>query len=168
VPTPVKDRRLGWLLAGLVAGVCLSYLWPVERAHAVATDREERFAIATTETGLGQPESVFVLDFLTGRLVGGLLNNQTGTFTNFYLRNVAADFGIGENKPKFVIIPGKADLTSGRGVTSSQGVLYIGELNTGKVLVYRFAWRNSRTELPPVQLELLPTYLSFREVVRDQ
>jgi hypothetical protein len=140
----------------------------VEPAHAVATDREERFAIATTETGLGQPESVFVLDFLTGRLVGGLLNQQSGTFTNFYFRNIAADFGLGESKPKFVMIPGKADLTSGRGVTSSQGVLYVGELNTGKVLVYRFSWRTSRQELPPINLELLPTYLSFREVARDQ
>jgi len=137
--------------------------------QAVATDREERFAICTVDTGYSAPEAVFVLDFLTGRLVGACLNQQSGTFTNFFLRNVAADFAAdGNMKPKFVLIPGRADLNSGRGTTSSSGVLYIGELNTGKVLAYRFAYRNSRTPLPPVQMELLPTFLSFREAATDQ
>jgi hypothetical protein len=136
--------------------------------QAVATDRDDRFAITTCDTGLGGPESVFVLDFLTGRIVGATLNQQTGQFTNFYMRSVAADFGVdGANKPKFTIVSGRADLNSRGGATSGAGVLYIGELNSGKVLVYRFSFRQSTRPLPPQQLEMLPTFLSFREVVAE-
>lgn len=166
VTTTVRDHRWAWLLAGLVAGVMLSYLWPYEAAYAVATDREERFAIATTETGPGLAESVFVLDFLTGRLYGATLNQQTNPplFTNFYARNLAADFQVdGSSKPKFVMIPGRSDaVASGRGATMSTGVLYVGELNSGKVVCYRFPHRISRTPLPVVPLEPV-AFFSFRE-----
>ncbi|MDP1796620.1 MAG: hypothetical protein Q8K78_04030 [Planctomycetaceae bacterium] len=161
------DRRAGWLLAGLVGGVVLSYLWPAEEAKAVATDREERFAIATTDTGLGAPESVFVLDFLTGRLVGATLNQQTAQFTNFYARNIAADFQAdAAAKPKFVMIPGRADLNSRAGATTSAGVLYVGELTTGKVIAYRFPFRQSRTALPVQPLEAF-AFFPFREAVQE-
>uniref|UniRef100_A0A7C4LKF2 Uncharacterized protein n=1 Tax=Schlesneria paludicola TaxID=360056 RepID=A0A7C4LKF2_9PLAN len=168
--TTVRDHRLAWMLAGLCAGLALSYLWPVEEARAVATDREERFAIATTETGPGLAESVFVLDFLTGRMYGATLNQQANPpiFTNFYARNVAADFGIdGSSKPKFVMIPGRADaVASGRGSTVSTGVLYVGELNSGKVVCYRFSHRISRTPLPVVPLEPV-AFFPFREATTE-
>jgi hypothetical protein len=161
------DRRTGWLLAGLLGGVALSYLWPAEEVKAVATDREERFAIATTDTGLGQPESVFVLDFLTGRLVGATLNPQTAAFTNFYARNIAADFQAdAATKPKYVMIPGRADLTSGRGATTSAGVLYVGELTTGKVIAYRFPFRVSRQPVPVQPLDAF-AFFPFREAVTE-
>ncbi len=161
------DRRTLWLLAGLVAGMILSAWWPVEPVHAVATDREERFAIATTDTGLGQPESVFVLDFLTGRLVGATLNSQTATFTSFYARVIAGDFIVDPNtKPKFVMIPGRADLNSGRGTTSSAGVLYVGELTSGKVVAYRFPVRVSRTPSPVQPLEAF-AFFPFREATME-
>lgn len=162
-----QDRRTVWLLAGLAAGVALSYLWPVETAQAVATDREERFAIMTCDTGLGQPESVFVLDFLTGRLAGATLNQQTGTFTNFFYRVVAGDFGLDPtNKPKYVIMAGRADLTSGRGASTGASVLYIGELISGKVIAYRYPVRISRTPLPPVAIEPLDQF-TFREAITE-
>lgn len=162
------DKRAGWLLAGLIGGVALSYLWPTEEVKAVATDREERFAIATTDTGLGAPESVFVLDFLTGRLVGATLNPQSATFTNFYARNITADFQQADAaaKPKFVMIPGRADLNSGRGATTSAGVLYIGELTTGKVFAYRFPYRVSRTPVPVQPLEPF-AFFPFRDAVTE-
>lgn len=161
------DRRTGWLLAGLVGGIALSYLWPAEHVQAVATDREERFAIATTDTGLGAPESVFVLDFLTGRLVGATLNQQTAQFTNFYARNIAADFQADASaKPKFVMIPGRADLNSRSGATTSAGVLYIGELTTGKVIAYRFPFRNSPKPLPIQPLEAF-AFFPFREAIQE-
>ncbi len=161
------DRRTGWLLAGLVGGIALSYLWPAENVQAVATDREERFAIATTDTGLGAPESVFVLDFLTGRLVGATLNPQSATFTNFYARNITADFqSDAAAKPKFVMIPGRADLNSRGGATSSAGVLYIGELTSGKVIAYRFPYRTSRTALPVQPLEAF-AFFPFREALAE-
>ncbi|GIX03041.1 MAG: hypothetical protein KatS3mg113_0047 [Planctomycetaceae bacterium] len=155
-----------WFIMGCIVGGGLLYLWPVETVQAVATDREERFAICTTETGPGLAESVFVLDFLTGRLVGATLNQQTNPpiFTNYYARNIAADFLIdATSKPKFVMIPGRSDaVASGRGVTMSTGVIYVGELNSGKVICYRFPHRISRTPLPPVPLEPV-AFFSFRE-----
>lgn len=162
------DRRTGWLLAGLVGGIALSYLWPAEKVQAVATDREERFAICTTDTGLAAPESVFVLDFLTGRLVGATLNQQSAQFTNFYARNISADFAADANaKPKFVMIPGRADLNSGRGTTSAAGVIYVGELTSGKVICYRFPFRNSPKPLPVQPLEPF-AFFPFREAVAEQ
>ncbi len=162
------DRRTWWLLAGVVIGVGLASLGRGENLHAVATDRDERFAITTCETGLAMPETVFVLDFLTGRLFGATLNQQTGTFTNSYFRMIAGDFQLdATNKPKYTIIPGRADLTSGRGTTSGASVIYIGELNSGKVIAYRFQVRISRTPLPTQPIEPLDQFM-FREAVAAQ
>lgn len=161
------DQRTWWLFAGVAIGVGLSYLWPMEHVQAVATDREERFAVATTESGLGQPESVFVLDFLTGRLAGATLNAQTAQFTSFYFRMISADFALDANtKPKFVMIPGRADLTGGRGITFGAGVIYIGELNSGKVIAYRFPVRINRAPVAPVPLEPFATF-PFREATPE-
>jgi hypothetical protein len=162
-----NDQRAWWLLVGVALGVGLSYLWPMETVQAVATDREERFAICTTDTGLGQPESVFVLDFLTGRLTGATLNAQTAQFTMFYFRIITPDFLTDASaKPKFVMIPGRADLTSGRGVTTASGVIYIAELNSGKVVAYRFPARVSQKPLPPQPLDAFATF-PFREATSD-
>jgi len=141
VTTPSVDRRAVWLLTGLLAGLGIASLWPVEQAHAVATDRDQKFAITTVESFPTAPEAVFVLDFLTGRLTGALLNPQSGLFTNFYFRNIAADFN--NAKGKFAIIPGAGVLLSGGGATTSSGVLYIAELSSGKVVAYRYPYRNS-------------------------
>lgn len=164
-----NERRLVWMGLGLVAGLCLAYCWPHETAHAVATDRDDRFAVCTveTQTSFGQPEAVFVLDFLTGRLTGGMLNQQTASFTNFWYRSVAADFGLKPSaaaKAKYCIIPGNAYLTSGGGATVSTGVVYVGELTSGKVICYTFAIRNSKVALPPAQLEPV-AFFPFREAV---
>lgn len=161
------DRRTLWLLAGLVAGIGLSSFWPVEHVQAVATDREERFAIATSDTGFGAPETVFVLDFLTGRLVGATLNQQNGQFTNFYARQVAADFQTDTSaKMKYVMIPGRADLNSAAGKSTSTGVLYIGELTSGKVVAYRFPFRITRTPVPVQQIEAF-AFFPFRDATTE-
>lgn len=167
----VNDRRLALLGIGLVAGLCLAYVWPHEKAQAVATDRDDRFAVCTveTQTSFGQPEAVFVLDFLTGRLSGAMLNQQSASFTNFWYRNVAADFNLKPSaaaKAKYCIIPGNAYLTSGGGATVSTGVIYVGELTSGKVVCYSFAVRNSKTPLPPVPLEPI-AFFPFREAVAE-
>ena len=78
-----NERRLVWMGMGLMAGLCLAYIWPHEMAHAVATDRDDRFAMCTVDVGFGNADAVFVLDFLTGRLQGAMLNQQTASFTNF-------------------------------------------------------------------------------------
>lgn len=159
-----NDRRTVWLLIGLLAGLGLASFWPNEQVQAVATGQSERFAITTVEVGLGNPEAVFVLDFLTGRLTGGLINPQQGVFTNFYFRNIAADFLVEQNtKPKYAMITGNGVLPSGGGITTAQGVLYIGELNSGKLAAYRFPFRIQRQPIrEPFPLELF-AFFPFRD-----
>lgn len=164
------QRRLTWIGLGLVAGLCLAYCWPHETAQAVATDRDERFALCTveTQTNFGMPEAVFVLDFLTGRLTGAMLNQQTSVFTNFWFRNVAADFNLNANaaaKAKYSIIPGNAYLSNRGGMTLSTGVVYVAELTSGKVVCYTFPVRNSKQPLPPAQLEPV-AFFPFREAAQ--
>jgi hypothetical protein len=164
-----RDPRAWWLMGGVLLGLALSSLWPVENLQATSTDRDsqDRFAIVTCETGLAAPESVFVLDFLTGRLAGATLNQQTRRFTNFYFRMLGADFGAaGETKPKYVIIPGRSDLSSDRGATIGAATLYIGELNSGKVIAYGFPIRLTRNPVPPVAIEPLDSF-TFREAINE-
>lgn len=159
-----NDRRMVWLLAGVLCGIALCAMWPAENVQAVSTDRSDRFAVTTVDVGPGTPDAVFVLDFLTGRLTGALLNPQSGVFTNFYFRNVAADFIVDPNaKAKYAMIPGAGILNSGGGVTTASGVIYIGELTSGKLVAYRFPYRNSREPLEDI-LPLQPfAFYSFRD-----
>jgi hypothetical protein len=162
--TMTTDRRMVWLLLGVLAGVGLSALWPTEQVHAIATDRSDRFAVATVDVGPGTPDAVFVLDFLTGRLTGAQLNPQSGIFTSFYFHNVAADFIVDPNaKAKYAMIPGAGMLNTGGGVTTASGVLYIGEITSGKLVAYRFPYRNSRVPLNDI-MPLEPfAFYSFRD-----
>lgn len=162
--TFTNDRRTVWLLVGLLGGMGLASFWPNEQVQAIATDSSDRFAMTTVDVSPGQPEAVFVLDYLTGRLTGGLLNAQQGAFTNFYFRNIAADFLVDQNaKPRYTMVTGNGVIPSGRGATVAQGVLYIAELNSGKVAAYRFPYRISRQPIgEPFPLELF-AFFPFRD-----
>lgn len=159
-----NDRRMVWLLSGLLAGLGLASFWPTEHVHAIATDSTDRFAVTTVEVGPGFPEAIFVLDFSTGRLTGGLLNPQAGQFTNFYFRDIAADFQITQRtKPKYAMITGNGAAVSGQSTSFSMGLLYIAELMTGKVAAYRFPYRITREQLEePLPVDLF-AYYSFRD-----
>lgn len=163
-PMPPSASKMPWLVVGLCLGLALSSFWPTEQVQARGTDRNDKFAITTATTGFQNPDTIFVLDFLTGRLVGALLNQQTATFTNFYFRSIAADFGLDPTaKPQFVIISGDGNLTTRGGPQTSTGVVYIGELTTGKVVVYRYPFRISTKPMPPLTLEPF-AFFSFRDV----
>jgi len=164
VKTPASESKFVWLLFGVIGGLGFAYLWPHEPAYAVATDRDAKFALCTVEVGPGSPDAVFVLDFLTGRLTGGLLNAQAGAFTNFWYANVGEDFKIKGDKAKFTIIPGSGFLNApgGGGQSLATGLIYVAELTSGKVGCYRFQYRNQAEASPP--MELMPVnYFMFRE-----
>lgn len=166
-----SNRSAIWLLVGLIGGFGLATLWPAQPAQAVATDRSDHFAICTVDVGFNNPEAVFVLDFLTGRLYGGCLNQQSGQFTNRYFRNIAGDF-VAEGasgkagKPKFAIIPGATYMNSATGGTTSTSVIYIAELTSGKVNCYNFQYSRT-TERLPVQTINPVSQFSFREKTPD-
>ena len=153
-----NERRLLWLVCGVVAGLCLAYFWPHEELQASATHGSDKYAICTVEVGPLLPEAVFVLNFTTGELKGALLNQQAGGFTNYWFTNVFKDFELtGKGDKKYTIIPGhgllNANAQQAAGGTIATGVIYVGELTSGKVGCYKFHYRNAIGPMPATPLE---------------
>jgi hypothetical protein len=161
-----ERHHLAWLFFGVIGGLCLAYCWPHEELSASATDRDAKFAICTVDVGPGSPDAVFVLDFTTGRLQGGLLNPQAQAFTNFWFANVAQDFKVGKNG-KYTMIPGSGFLNApagagGGGAAIATGVIYIAEVTSGMVGCYRFSYANAQNPLPPAPLQPVDVF-PFRD-----
>lgn len=176
-----RRNQLLLLACGLVAGLCISAFWPHEPARAVTTDRNDKFALVTVPVTAGVTggvagvpgpgalplEGVFVLDFLTGRLQGGVLNNRSGKFVHAYYRNVAADFQIDPTaQPNYAIVGASANLPGARGVTPAAGVIYVAELTSGKVIAYSFPYRETNRPIPPMEMSPLDMF-QFREATQQ-
>src|SRR5262249_11592982 len=86
-------------------------------------------------------EGIFILDFLTGQLKGAVLNRQTGTFASLYARDLAKDFLVDPAAtPHYAMASGYAQMTNQGGVAMASGVLYVGELSSGRLAAYAFPW----------------------------
>jgi hypothetical protein len=158
---------------GIVAGLGVAAFWPHEPIRAAATDRDtkdSKFVLTTvsvkdvTIAGVRDSlEGVFVLDILTGKLQGAVLNGKFGKFTNFYAKDVAADFQLDpQQEARYAIVSGNSQLAGGRGETPATGVIYVGELNTGKVIAYGFTFREVNRPVPALPLVVLDQF-QFRE-----
>lgn len=149
----MNERRMCWLLAGTLLGMAISYYCPQEPAYAETASAGQKFAMCTANTVLPNGEAVFVLDMLTGRLIGAGYNTQAGGFTNMYARNLAADFKVLDNA-QYVMVSGTSNLRStGAGLPPATGVLYVGELNSGLVNMYGYAYgQGNRTFTNELQL----------------
>ena len=142
----IGNSRAVWLGVGLMAGLSIAYFWPHEPAAAASNDRAAKFGMMTTTMGL-DVEGVFVLDYLTGRLTGAVMNTRTGKFGVMYTRVIAADFGVDpKTTPQYAFVGGRAAL-SGRGATPASSVIYVGELNSGKVICYAMKYTIPRTKV---------------------
>jgi hypothetical protein len=152
-----QNRKWLWLGAGTVFGLLLSHFCPHEPAHATSTvGIGQKFAMATVATGPGQSDAVFVLDMVTGRLIGAAYSQQGG-FNQTYARNLAADFRVVENA-QYVMVTGFATTTgAGAGGNPATGVIYIGELNSGLVGCYGFVHSQGRGA-PTRDLVVLGTF----------
>ena len=146
----MKPSRLGvglltGLGIGLVFGMLFAGLWPNVPLHAVATDRCDRFAVATGYCD-ESVEAVYFLDFLTGDLSAAVVSKQNGHFNAFYTHNVAADLHINPaTPPKFLLTTGNADLrrTGGKTNSLSRSLVYVAELQSGNVAAYAIPWSSS-------------------------
>jgi hypothetical protein len=148
-------HKIAWLSIGVLAGICVSYLWQHEPAFAISNDRDPgNFAILTSPVSFGQTaQGIFTLDFLTGQLKGAVMNNKTAKFTNFYQRNIAEDFGVDPAaEPHYAIVAGSANLPSQGPNTTAQAVIYVAELSSGQCIAYAFEYRESIRPLPPFEL----------------
>ena len=140
------------VMLGFAFGWISKSLLPTEVALAETANSGEKFAMVTTGVDITNTvESVFILDFLTGDLKGAVINPRTGIFTNFYQRNVAADFQL-QAAGKYSMVTGRTVVNAGRGVTPATGIIYIGELTTGKVIAYQYPYNQANVPTPPVPL----------------
>lgn len=166
-----SNRRMVWLVAGLLAGLGATYFWPQEPAYANTADRDKSFALITVPVGMSAAgindplEGVFVLDFLTGKLQGAVLHRTAGQFAAFYERDLQKDFELKRGAdPRFAIASGYAGLAGQQNVTFASGIIYIAELNTGKLRAYAFPYReaNGKQQFDMVFLD----QLQWRQAVK--
>ncbi len=160
-----------WLFVGLLAGAWLTNLSRPTSVFAVATDRQENFALATcaVDTGI---EAVVTLDFLTGEMNGAVLNPGTRKFSISYHRNIVNDFKLEAGKPpKFAIVTGDVYLRTGSNFKLAPSAIYIAEVNSGKMGVYTFAYNSTtlaRPDLTSQQEFVLLDMVPIRSVpIRD-
>ncbi|MFM7166623.1 MAG: hypothetical protein ACKO3T_15400 [Planctomycetaceae bacterium] len=133
-------RSVAVFCAGVVAATAALTVLPQRQAQAPVANGNDKFSMITVplqETGV--PEGVFVLNNLTGMLVGGAINESTSKFANRYVHNVAADFQTGNTPdPRYAIVTGPANLRSSGGVQPAFGIIYVAELSSGRVIAYGF------------------------------
>ncbi len=163
----VRDQRLAWMAGGVIVGLSIALYWPAEPAYAIAVDRAERFAMCAVPTQAGTSEALFVLDFVTGRLVGAAYNSQHGGFTEFYIREIAGDFNVqAGTDAEYIIVPALTEFraVAGAGTRGSPatGGIYIGELNSGQVILYGYTYRSAPRPGPPEPLAKVAAF-PFRE-----
>jgi hypothetical protein len=138
------QSRMMWLTTGLLAGLCISYFWPHEPVQAASNDRDAKFGLMTTSVGLNV-EGVFVLDYLTGRLSGAVIDPNTGKFSHFYAHSVATDFKVDPKAtPHYAFVGGRASLAGRGGVSPAASVIYVGELSSGMVMAYGINYKVAR------------------------
>lgn len=115
------------------------------RAHASAAAVEDSFAVCTTLVGDGM-EALFMLDFETGDVSGGVLNQNTAKFTVGYRYNVLKDLGFKAGKvknPKFLLVPGQVNLMGPQANKLAQSVLYVTDVSTGVTAAYGVPWTDA-------------------------
>ena len=146
----MTSSRAACVAGGLIAGLAIAYLCPHVPTYATTADRDSQFMMVTVPVGnkavgIDDPiDGVFILDFLTGQLKGAVMNRQAMRFTSYYMRNLADDFGVkGDEDPHYCIVSGYSQMPAGNGVTFASGVLFIGELTSGKVAAYSFPFNEA-------------------------
>jgi len=160
--TSRREKQIIWLAMALLAGFVVPNYWPHEHAHAETLDRSSKIAMLTVNTQAGESDAVFVLDFVTGRLVGTAYNAQSGGFNQTYYANLAEDFQVGENA-QYAIVTGWASIPrAGGGPQPANGCIYVAELNSGKVVMYGIPFVNARGNQPTRPLMRLG-WFPFRE-----
>lgn len=138
----VTESRMAWLVGGVLVGLAIALYWPSEPAYAVGVSRSEKFAMCAVPTQVGTSEAMFALDFVTGRLVGASYNAQAGGFTQMYGRDVASDFGIQAGAAaEYIMVPADTVFRAAGGAASpASGAIYVGEVNSGRVIMYGFTY----------------------------
>jgi hypothetical protein len=146
------------LAAGIVIGLAAAPQPAVSRALALGSLADESFAVCTVPLSVGV-EGIFMLDFETGDLSGGVINPTTRRFMGAYKHNVLADLGFkaGQVKnPKFLLVSGGADMAAAGGLPLASSLLYVTDSSTGTTVAYGIPWNSQQAAPASVGTELLP------------
>jgi hypothetical protein len=135
----------GGLVLGLVIGLNAAGLWPQVPVHAVATQGNDNFVIATGPVD-EDVEAVFMLDTLTGDLRAAVISLQTGKFNSAFTYKVDKDLLTpGAKNPRYLMVTGVANVrrnvqTPNRG----RSIVYVTETTSGKMAAYAIPWQAAR------------------------
>jgi hypothetical protein len=131
-----SSQKWIWVSAGLIVGLVIGGFLPHAPLHAVATDRQDNFAIATGHMDEGN-EGIFFLDMLTGDLTGAVVSPFTRNIGYIYKTNVLKDLEVDPSKsPKFLMVTGSLEVRPQGQFQFAQCVIYIAEVNSGKMACY--------------------------------
>jgi hypothetical protein len=144
--------------AGLAVGMAIRGSEP-ERVFAATAVADDSFAVCTAFLGDGM-EGLFLLDFETGDLTGGVLNRTNAKFTAGYRHNVLKDldFKAGKVKgPRFLLTTGLADFAGNAALNMAGSVLYVTDAATGVTVAYAIPWNAQQAAAgAPVTSPLVP------------
>lgn len=148
----------------LTVGAVAFFLSP-QPAQAPVASGNDKFTMITVNLQEGvNLEGVFVLNHLTGVLVGGVINEQTSKFAYRYVHNVAADFKTTSKSAKYAIVTGQFNLRASGGVAPAPSVIYVGELSTGAVIAYALPRPTNQPSGTTMPLAVLD-YFSFADSI---
>jgi hypothetical protein len=160
----IEAKSAMLVMAGIIVGLVMGF-WPQSPLHAVATDRQDNFAMATGAYDTGV-EAVFTLDFLTGDLSGAVVNPTTRDFSATFRRNVMKDLKVETGKtPKYMLVTGDIFVRTGSNFRLAPTAVYVAELTSGNMAVYGFPWSPvalTRPESLPQQDFVLIQVFPFR------
>ena len=144
--------------AGVACGMVLREP-AAERVRAATAVADESFAVCTAPIEPGV-EGLFLLDFDTGDLTGGVLTRNAAKFTATFRHNVLKDldFKAGKVKnPKFLLTTGLAEFAGNAGANVAGSVLYVTDASTGASVAYAIPWNSQQANAGgPVAAQLVP------------
>jgi len=144
---------------GFVAGAWFPRPGQLPKAQALTALADESFAVCTVPIGAGA-EALFMLDFETGDLSGGVLGaGSPPRFAGAYKHNVLKDLGFkaGQVKnPKFLLVSGAADLQANGNAQFAPSVLYVTDSASGTTVAYGIPWNAQQAAAGPFASELVP------------
>lgn len=160
---PIPLGRYVPLVAAAVvfaAGFTVGARWrgpDAPRVFAATATSSEHFAVCTAPLGDGV-EGLFLLDFETGDLSGGVLDRATAKFTTAYRSNVLKDleFKAGTvRNPRFLLTAGLAGFGGNSATALAPSVIYVTDATTGVTVAYGIPW-NARQAGGPMAGEFVP------------
>jgi hypothetical protein len=144
---------------GVAVGIVATPRPPLAKVQAVTSLADESFAVCTVPLN-GEIEALFMLDFETGDLSGGILNTSATPprFASGYKHNVLKDLGFkaGQVKnPKFLLVSGIANMPAGGGMQFASSILYVTDTSTGTTVAYAIPFNSQQAgvaELVPLDV----------------